>query len=310
MKIPFCKPTIGRAEIKAVKRILKSGWLAPGKEVEAFEKEFAEFVGIKYAIFTNSGTSALKMAFKWFKEQGYSKFIAPVNTFCATRAAGIEMGLKEVSEDVYEVLYYRNEILKVNVHYGGIKEKGKCDLEDSAHRIEPNDPLTGKIRIYSFYVTKNMTTGSGGMLITNDKNIYERCRLFWRDGLISSTLDRNLGNVFYQVKVMSGGYDGNDLQAAIGRVQLKKLPKFNKRRNEIVEQYNEAFGINWKGNHLYPYKLENIKEVKGFIEFMKEKGINCSYHYPGNIWTSVSLPLYPSLTKKEVNYIIKCINEN
>jgi len=299
--IPFYKFTIGNKEIRAVTKVLKSGWIAPGKEVKAFEKEFSEFIGIKYAIFTNSGTSALKMAFKWFKEQGYSEFIAPVNTFCATRAAGIEMGFKERNS---------KNTLKVNVHYGGVKELSDCDIEDSAHRIEPNDPLIGKIRIYSFYATKNITTGSGGMLVTNDKKIYERCRLFWRDGLTISALDRKFGNVFYQVKVMSGGYDGNDIQASIGRVQLKRLLKFNKRRNAIVEKYNKAFGANWKGNHLYPYKLKTKKEVKEFIKIMKEKGISCGFHYPGNIWTSVSLPLYPSLTNKEINYIIICIKSS
>jgi dTDP-4-amino-4,6-dideoxygalactose transaminase len=198
--------------------------------------------------------------------------------------------------------------VKVAVHYGGEKYQGECDIEDSAHRIEPNDYLIGKIRCYSFYATKNMTTGSGGMLVTNDKDIYERCRLYWRDGITKSTLDRMAGNVFYKVEVMSGGYDGNDIAAAIGREQLRKLPSFNARRNEIVSKYNKAFGQDWTGNHLYPYFVSKEEEVKPFIEYMQKNGVSVGYHYPGTGWLGISLPLYPLLTDEEVDYIIEVIN--
>jgi dTDP-4-amino-4,6-dideoxygalactose transaminase len=108
---------------------------------------------------------------------------------------------------------------------------------------------------------------------------------------------------------MSGGYDGNDIAAAIGRIQLKKLPEFTRRRNEIRDHFNEAFGYSWKGNHLYPYFVDNQEEVGKFIEFMKSKGIGCGYHYPGNNWLGVSLPIYPDLTDEEVEYVIKVVKE-
>lgn len=298
--IPFSKVTTGLEEIDAVARVLNSGWLAAGPETEAFEKEFAEYVGVKYAIFTNSCTSALKMSFKYFKEKGNdSYFLRTPNTFCATYSAAEEMGL-------YPLKYTGIEVV---THYGGVKSELPCWIEDSAHRIEPNDPLVGKIRCYSFYATKNMTTGSGGMLITNDKEIYERCRLFWRDGLSTSTADRLGGIPSYRVEAMAGGYDGNDLAAAIGRIQLGKLPEFTKRRNDIVSRYNNALNQDWKGNHLYPYFVKDEAAVYKMIEFMKSKEVVCGYHYPGTGWNGVSLPLYPLLTDEEVDYIINSVKE-
>lgn len=309
-QINFSKVSMGVEEQEAVSRVLKSGWLAAGPETEAFEKEFAEYVGIRYAIFTNSCTSALKMAYKLAKEElGLKSMFYPRNTFCATYAAAEEIGIAMNPYDLSEYYEY-TEYQKVVTHYGGVKDETPCLIEDSAHRIEPNDPLVGKIRCYSFYATKNMTTGSGGMFVTNDKDIYEKARLYWRDGLSNSTHDRQSGKSFnYKVETFSGGYDGNDIGAAIGRVQLRRLPAFNKRRNEIRDRYNDSFGCNWQGNHLYPYFVSNESEVAELIRYLKEKGIGSGYHYPGNQWLGVSLPIYPLLTDDEQEYIIRRIKE-
>jgi len=316
--IPFSKISVGKEEERAVLRVLRSGWLAAGKETEAFEKEFAEYVGVKYAIFTNSCTSALKMAYKWAKEEYDIKFMNyPKNTFCATYSAGKEIGLNMYAREDLLTKSGKRKIVDwftcVNVHYSSVKDETPCLIEDSAHRIEPNDPLVGKIRCYSFYATKNMTTGSGGMLVTNDKEIYERCRLYWRDGLSTSTADRLNGKQAtynYEVLAMAGGYDGNDIAAAIGRVQLKKLPQFTKRRNEIRDRFNKELNQTWQGNHLYPYFVKSLEEVEKLIQFMNSKGIKCGYHYPGpHHWNAVSLPLYPLLADDEVQYIIDCVRE-
>jgi dTDP-4-amino-4,6-dideoxygalactose transaminase len=302
--IPFSRPDIGELERQAVDKVLKSSWLAAGMETEAFEGEFADYINIKYAIFTNSGTSALKMAYKWAKEQGADSLVIPKNTFCATYSAAAEIGLK------YSHVENSDPRFKVNVHYGGVKDQSPCLIEDSAHRIEPNDPLVGKIRCYSFYATKNMTTGFGGMLVTNNKKIYERCRLYWRDGLSSSTRERREGKSWnYRVATFAGGYDGNDIAAAIGRVQLKRLPLFNKHRNEIVSKYNKAFNQQWSGNHLYPFFLKSQTDVVKLIKYFKSRGISCGYHYPGNNWRGVSLPLFPLLRSSDITYIISSVKE-
>jgi dTDP-4-amino-4,6-dideoxygalactose transaminase len=312
MTIPYSRPTLGPEEDEAVLRVLHSGWLAAGKETEAFEDEFSTYISPPgehyYCIFTNSCTSALKMAYKWIKDTKGTHYITcPENTFCATYSAAVEMGHAYLKPGSVVAAIYGFE--HVSMHYGGVKDETPCLIEDSAHRIEPNDPLVGKIRCYSFYVTKNMTTVTGGMFVTNDKEIYDRARLFWRDGLTTSTADRLNGFTGYEVKAMAGGYDGNDLAAAIGRVQLRKLPAFTRRRNEIRDRYNVAFGAEWLGNHLYPYMVEDEAEVYRWIEYLKERGISASHNYPGTGWNGVSLPIYPLLTDEEIEYIIGAVKE-
>jgi len=339
MNIPFSKPTIGQEETDAVIRTMRSGWLAAGPETEAFEQEFSDYISPPgehyYCIFTNSCTSALKMAYKIMVEEAYAGWVDdrweaprriryPANTFCATYSAG-----REITDQWFKMEPYTTEDedgsgwRSVAVAYGGLKlgENGwlpqlypKLEtlaplyLEDSAHRIEPNDLLVGKIRCYSFYATKNMTTGSGGMFVTNDKEIYEKARLYWRDGLSTSTHDRLNGKGHnYKVEVFSGGYDGNDIAAAIGREQLKKLPSFTARRNDIRDRFNAAFGKDWQGTHLYPFFVNTVEDVDDFIAHMKEGGVSCGYHYPGTGWKGVSLPIYPLLTNEEVDYIIKIV---
>lgn len=302
MIIPFNRPTLGKEESEAVLRVLSSGWLAAGPETEAFEKEFANYVGAKYAIFTNSCTSALKMAYKWAKDRGFTEYLLLTpNTFCATYSAAEEIGLRQIT---LGGLY-----ISVATHYGGVAFEGECDIEDSAHRIEPNDPLIGKIRCYSFYATKNMTTGSGGMFVTNDKEIYEKARLYWRDGLSTSTYDRQTKSYDYEVKAMAGGYDGNDITAAIGRAQLRKLDYFNAVRRRIRDNYNIKLKQDWQGIHLYPYFVKSEEEVGQLVTFLRGKGIGTGYHYPGTGWLGVSLPIYPLLTFEEQEYIIKAVKE-
>lgn len=278
-------------------KVMDSGWLAAGKKTEEFEQKFAKYVGVKYAIFTNSGTAALKMAYKYFiQEVDNQLFWGPENTFCATYSA-----CEEVGGRYWKSIEKPNDYaFTVNVHYGGVKDRKKCEIEDSAHRIEKNDPLVGKIRIYSFYVTKNMTTGAGGMLVTNDKKIYDKCRLYWMDGINKSSYARQHGGWDYEVKAMAGGYDGNDIAAAIGLEQLKKLPMFTKKRNRIRDIYNTAFEQDWQGNHLYPYFVKRKIDIGGMIDWLRQNDIQASYHYPNTEWMGVSLPIYPDLTDKEV----------
>lgn len=305
LTVPFSASTVGEEEISAMNDVWRSGWIVAGKITEAFEREFAEYVGVKHAIFTNSGTSALKIAYKILLEEGFTGISYPRNTFCATYSAAAELGLDIMPYDRGE----RPLANRVNMSYGGVKDETPCILEDSAHRIELNDPLVGPMRIYSFYVTKNMTTGAGGMFVTDDDATYERARLFWRDGLTTSTHDRLSGRVGYEVAAMSGGYDGNDVAAACGRVQLRRLPHLTARRNEIRDRYNAALGQVWEGNHLYPFTVGSEAAAYEWIGYLKTKGIQCGYHYPGTGWGSVSLPIFPDMTDEQVDYVARTIME-
>ena len=301
--IKFAKADIGKEEEEAVTKVLRSGWLAAGEKTKEFEDKFAKFVGVKYAVFTNSCTSALKMAFKYYKEKYPQVWLQyPKNTYSATYAAAEEMGYS-LGEDGLE----NSQMINVTVHYGGMKDEGAADIEDSAHRIEPKDPLIGKIRCYSFYVTKAMTTGYGGMFVTDGEEIYKKARLYWQDGISKSTYDRQSGGWNYTVKAMAGGYDGNDIAAAIGIEQLKKLPGFLKRRREIRDVYNTAFGQNWEGTTLFPFMVRSVDKVGSLIEYLSKVGIQASYHYPQTGWLGVSLPIYPSLTDKEQSEIINAV---
>lgn len=202
-----------------------------------------------------------------------------------------------------------DSIAKVNMHFGGIQDVTPCIIEDSAHRIEKNDPLIGLIRCYSFYVTKNMTVGGqGGMFVTYNRAIYERALIYWKDGLTTSTADRMSGKVTdYTVQALVSGYDADEPRAAFGRVQLKKLPEFTNKRNIIRDRYNQAFNQEWSGNHIFPYFVNNVSEIKPFREYLRMKGIAASYHYPGTGWLGVSLPIFPSLTEDEQQYIIDAV---
>jgi dTDP-4-amino-4,6-dideoxygalactose transaminase len=273
-----------------------------GPEAEAFEKEFSKYIAWNdngviiepYCLFTNSCTSALKMAYKWARENGYKGYyLNDKNTYCATYSAAEEMGLYE---SWHPAAY-------VNVHFGSVKDETPCLIEDSAHRVERNDPLVGKIRCYSFHPNKNMTSGGGGMFVTNDKNIYEWALLQINDGLKRT----ELGRFDYTVEAYAGGYEGFDINAAIGRVQLKKLPEFNRKRKELVDRYNKAFKTEWTGLHIFPLYLKDYDEVKKCIVELEKQGVSCKSHYPGS--NVMTLPLFPSLTFEQQDEVIRKVNE-
>ncbi len=330
MKIPFNKTSLDDKEFNAVKKVLKSGWITSGPKVKEFEEKFAEYVGAKYAIAVNSCTTGLILALKCVLEKN-DKVIVPSLTFAATAEAIVNAGMRPyfVEGSDFHKIDPEEYDGAVTVHlfgeHRGFRLPQKPIIEDSAHRIE-KDQCKGNsnMTVFSFYATKNMTTGEGGMVCTNNEYVAEKIRLMIFHGIRQNAWTRTKNKTFqYGAEVV--GWKGNmsDIQAAIGLEQLKKLPKFTKRRNEIVQQYNQAFGQENKGNHLYPLKVKNQKY---FLEKMKKEGIQCSVHYyPLHLmpafknyfyadlsateeWskTHVSIPLYPSLTNRQINYIIKC----
>lgn len=322
-KIPFCKTTFNNKEIKAIEKCFKSGWTVLGPKTEEFEKAFAKYVGAKYAVFVDSGTSALWLSIKAID---YKDFITiPSLTFVSDAEivyhAGLDIKFADININTFCVDMQYDNLLPVN--FSGNLAKGKGKVIDSCHRIEKDDVKgSDALWCYSFYATKNMSTVQGGMIALNDEKIYQWLLLTRDHGMNKGTKQRYQGkNPLYDVVIPGWRVKGDDMRAVIGIEQLKKLPAMNKRRNEIVERYNKNLGLNRTGNHLYPVLANKRSE---FIEKLSDNGIQTSIHFvPIHTFTAYkddkvdlpntnyigericSLPLFPELTNKQVDYISK-----
>ena len=362
-KIPFSCPNIGEKEIQAVKEVLKSGWLTYGEKNKIFEEEFARYIGVKYAVSLNSCTSALFLALKINQIKG--EVIVPSFTFVASVNAIVNAGAIPVFADVdYEtctldpesvrsVLSPRTEGIMV-VHYGGqagpIKElqeickKHKLLLiEDSAEAIgaEYFGKKTGSFGIgcFSFFPTKNITTGEGGMLTTNDRKIAEKASLFAAHGIKKNKKSHKIG---YRSAVLPGyNFRMSNILAAIGIIQLRKIEKLNKKRRSLANLYNRllkplseiSLPIEKPGRK-HVYQMYTIKVPRNsrdkLLNTLRKANIEASIHFnppvhlqdfykkhfpkkvPLDITEKlskeiISLPLYPDLKIKDVYYITKVI---
>ncbi|MFA5785336.1 MAG: DegT/DnrJ/EryC1/StrS family aminotransferase [Phycisphaerae bacterium] len=342
MNIPFHKSDYGKPEYDAVKRVLKSGWLTQGEEVAKFEEEFAKYVGAKYAVAVSSCTMALTMALDAIPIG--SPVEVPSLTFSASAMAIIQTRKEPYFVDVDDryIGKFSSDGCAVVVHYSGIDaSEYDCSLtiHDCAHRVERDmcKGMAGEF-CFSFYPTKQIAGAEGGMICTTSETFANSYRTW-----------RNHGRLPNSTEVVTTGYKGNmtDVQAALCRVQLAKLDETNARRAEIVAAYNDAFGLENTGLHLYPIQFgcEHTLEVDRLSSEAKqiftdaalrdatrvcllEDGIATSIHYPPlhlmpayKPYTKslpnterickriVSLPLYPALTNKEVSYIIKTVRK-
>ncbi len=342
-------PSITSLEIAAAAKVLKSGWLIRGKETAVFEKEFAKYIGAKYAVATNGCTMALYLALKKLNLEKTDEVIVPSLTWSATAAVVIHAGATPVFADIDPTTWCLDpkDVLKkvtkktklvIPVHFAARLAKGFENfpipvLFDSAHRVEENDykKITS---CYSFYAVKNMTTIRGGMVVTNNEQEAKWYAQMCHGGLTKDTLSRyanrestDVASFYYEVTQPEMNFDMTDVEAAIGREQLKKVRELNKKRNNIVKLYNKAFGLKNQGNHLYPIL---IKDRDKFLVAMKKSGIQCSIHYlPLHLMSgykkyyktklpvtefvgahTVSIPLYPDLRVSEIKYIIAQVHKS
>lgn len=292
-QIPLTRAKIGREEIAAVTRIIKSGWLTMGKETEKFEKEFARYVGAKYAVAVNSATAGLFLSLKALGIEKGDEVVVPSFTFASSVSVIVHCGATPVFADIKKDDFCMDQeslnsvVTKktkavIPVHYAANRAIIKTKLpiiEDSAHLIEKggnND--SAFTSCYSFYATKNMTTGEGGMITVEDKKLADWLRRARLHGLSNDAWKRYELNSKWIYTVEFPGWKVNttDINSAIGRVQLKRLDGFEKRRREAVKLYNEPLGLKNKGTHLYPILVRNRDK---FFEHMKENGVGCSFHF-------------------------------
>jgi len=358
--IPIARPVIGQEEILAVTEVLESGMLAAGERVAQFEQKFADYCGTTHAIAINNGTAALHAALLALDIGPGDEVIVPSFSFIATATAVSMCGAKPVFVDVDEQ-YFTIDPARIEdrltektravigVHLFGQPfdvdaVKKICDsrnvklIEDAAqaHGALYNNAKVGgfgHLACFSFYATKNMITGEGGMVTTNDRALADRLRLIVNHGQQEKYLHTRLGY----------NYRMTDLAAALGIVQLKKLDKFNLRRRKNAEFYNANLAarglitpkIMSSANpvyHQYVVRLTEEFPMKRdeFMAYLKTKGIGSAVHYPipihhqplydtetgsdpcpvsTNLSKSViSLPVHPLLDQKELAYICETIN--
>lgn len=293
MNIPLTRANITSKEINAVTKVLKSGWLTMGPETEQFEEEFASFVGAKHAIAVNSATSALFLCLQALGIKKGDEVIVPSFTFASSVNVIIHSGATPVFADINNVDYTIDQksldklITKktkaiIPVHYAANRAKIKTTLpiiEDSAHLIpKQGDNNKSFANCYSFYATKNMTTGEGGMITTSDPDVANWLKQARLHGLSRDAWKRYSISSKWTYTVEFAGFKFNttDLNSSLGRVQLKRLDQFEKRRKQVVALYNKLLGLKNQGTHLYPILVD---ERDKFFEYMKKHKIGCSFHF-------------------------------
>jgi perosamine synthetase len=369
MRIPLCIPDIDKKELKAIETVLKSGWLTDGPKNMEFEEKFAEYIGVKRAVTLNSGTSALQLALESLSIKG--EVILPGFTFTASANAIVKAGAIPVfadidydtcnisPQDIIRKVTSRTEAIMV-VHFAGqschmdeimeIARKHNLKIiEDSAETIGGTykGKKTGSFSIgcFSFFPTKNMTTGEGGMLTTDDDEIADRVKALSGHGISKGTYKREKENEPWFREASSPGYNYrmSNLLAAIGVEQLKKLDDMNKRRRKNAAYLNKKLKfdeidlpLESEGSkhvyQMYIIKLKGINRPK-FITGLREKGIMASVHFTppvhlqdyyakrykhkrGDLPISehvaniaVTLPMYPQLTKRALDYMVDSVRK-
>jgi perosamine synthetase len=374
--LPFSLPDITKKEIFAVSKVLKSGWLTTGLVTQKFEKEFAKYIGAKYAIAVNSGTAALHLALDAIGLDSEDEVIIPTMTFTATAEVVTYFGAKPVFVDCKENTFnidpfkIEEKITKktkaiIPVHMGGqacdmdevqkiAKKYNLKVIEDAAHALPSRykGKMIGTIpdlTCFSFYPTKSITTGEGGMVTTNNKKWAEKIEIMRLHGISHEAWNRYSkgGSWYYQVLYPGWKYNPTDIVSALGIEQLKKCNFFYKKRKEIAESYNRAFKdmeeiqepyvepYNQHAWHLYIIKL-NLEKLtisrNKFIEEIRDRNIGTSVHFiPLHLqpyWKKaynlkvkdfpvatevykqiISLPIFPGMTQKDINDVIEAVKD-
>ena len=378
MTVPFFKASIGKEEEDAAVRILRSGWLTTGNEAHEFEKEFAAKIGAKHALAVNSNTSGMIMAMEACGVKAGKAVITTPYTFVSTAASArhldADVYFADIEKDNYSIdpesiekildsEKGKNVVAIVPVHIAGnvcnmkrimeiAKKHGVYVIEDCAHSFpSPTDlgfaGTIGDVGVFSFYATKTMTTGEGGMVTTNNDGLAKRMSQMRLHGMNRDAWDRYTSTkASWEYDIIAPGFKSNlpDILAAIGRIQLAKADEFDEKRKVHVEKYNREFSKldfikippTSKGDsrHLYLMRL-NLEildcDRNVFAKELQERGLGISMHfipifhfsywkelYPDfkaenfpnaeeKYLETISLPLWPDMTEEMTDYVIECV---
>ncbi len=375
--IPFARPSLGTEEEEAVIKVLRSGWLTTGIEAKNFEKEFAAYTNTSNALAVNSATSGLHLALEAFGIGRGDKVIISPYTFTSTAEVIRYLGADPVFADIDPLtfnlcpretakLLEKDPSIKgiIPVHIAGhpcdmdafleLKKKyGIFILEDAAHSfpVKYKEKILGSIGdagVFSFYATKAITTGEGGMIVTNNSSLAKRMSVMRLHGIDREVWDRYTSDKpSWQYSIIDAGFKYNmpDISAAIGREQLKKASLFLEKRNKIANFYFKRLkDMDFlklpeqhknHGWHLFmpkiiPEKLSITRDI--FIQELINRGIGVSVHfiplhimpyyknrygynehdYPETLkaYKSVfSLPIYPDLTEEQLERIVYVVSK-
>ena len=369
MTIPFHRPQITNEEIESVVDSLKKGWITMGEKTIEFEKQFSRYMGMPHAVAVNSCTAAMHLALKAIGLKENDEVIVPVMTFASAAETVLYFNARPVfcdvnpqthcilPEDIERKISKKTRAI-IPVHYGGqpadideirsLAGGNIAVIEDAAHSLPAwyKGEMIGRqgdITCFSFYATKTLTTGEGGMAVTSNGEWAERMRRLRLHGISSDAWKRYTAAGTWKYDVVEVGYKYNttDMNSALGLGQLERVEEMRDARARIAGLYDATFGkcpgilpycvkedriSAW---HLYPLRLdlEMLAITRDeFIEEMKSRGISTSVHfipmyhftyyknfglmagdYPGAEWVferMVSLPIYPSMTDAEIGYVI------
>lgn len=321
-KIPLFDLDYGDAEEQAVLQVLRSRWLTMGEVTQRFERAFAEKVGVRHAFAVANGTVALHLACAAAGLGRGDEVIVPALTFVATAACVRYVGARPVFADVVgpNDLTISPESIEKNItpktraiivmHYAGYP----CDMnaiqeiadrhhliviEDAAHA--PGASLNGRaagawgsLAAFSFFSNKNLATGEGGMVVTNDDVYAEKLRRFRSHGMTSLTWDRHRGQAWsYDVTDLGYNYRPSEILSALGLAQLSKLDANNQARQKLTKLYHQILAekapsifVPFKGHrgissyHIMPIILPTTINRLAFMDKMKSHGVQTSIHYP------------------------------
>jgi perosamine synthetase len=363
MEIPMASPNIGEEEAQAAYDVVKSGWLNEGKKVECFENNFADFIGTKYAVAFFNGTVALHSVLTALKLKPRDEVIVPSFTFISTANSVVFTGAKPVFADIDECTFnispesVKEKISRrtraiIPVHYGGQSAdmKSLCEIAEDRNLLLVEDAAEahgatyhnrkvgtfGNAGMFSFTPTKNITTGEGGMITTDDKELSARLKLLKNHGSSSP----------YHHLILGYNYRMTEVQAAIGIEQLKKLPAIismkQKNQEYLSKELSSVKGLTpplVAADRKHVYMLYTIKIDEGaigvsrdkFMQELQKKGIMTRIYFPPvhlqpyyrdigyndtlpvteKVFNSVcSLPCYSKITRMELDYIVDAVKES